>query len=250
MLTLQDWHQRFTQQSIWTEQIRHYLYQLSALPDTRRVLEVGCGSGVISNDIHNHLQGQVVGLDLRLDFLQFASTNRPAGLWLQADGLQMPFQTAFFDSAYCHFLLLWIQDPLKILNEMKRVVRSGGFVVAMAEPDYGGRIDHPTQLIQLGKLQAQALKQQGADPDMGRKLSQLFHLTGLCEIRIGLLGGQWFAPPTSSSLESEWSVLRTDLAGLVSPSQLSELQLLDAAAWQKGERILFVPTFYALGKVP
>ena len=250
MLTPQEWHQRFIQQSTWTEQIRHNLYQQSALTTSRRVLEVGCGSGVISSDIQNSFQGKVVGLDLRLDFLQLASTIRPKGFWLQADVMQMPFQTAAFDSTYCHFFLLWIQNPLQALIEMRRVVRSGGFVVAMAEPDYGGRIDHPSPLSQLGGLQAQALRQQGADPEVGRKLRQLFHQAGFYAIRVGLLGGQWYAPPTPTQLESEWTILRTDLERMISPSQIAEFQHMDTDAWEKGVRILFVPTFYAIGKVP
>jgi hypothetical protein len=31
---------------------------------------------------------------------------------------------------------------------------------------------------------------------------------------------------------------------------LKSLKALDKAAWERGERVLFVPTFYAFGRVP
>ena len=49
-------------------------------------------------------------------------------------------------------------------------------------------------------------------------------------------------------------MLEYDLAHLNSSqfefSQLRELKNLDTQAYQRGERVLFVPTFYAWGRVP
>jgi len=74
---------------------------------------------------------------------------------------------------------------------MRRVVKPGGWVVALAEPDYGGRIDYPDQLSALGWKQASALSAQGADTNAGRKLAGWLAETGLKGIQTGLLGGQW-----------------------------------------------------------
>lgn len=250
MLTLQEWHRRFTRQSLWTASIRQYLYRRTALAQNQRVLDVGCGSGVITADLLKNTGALITGIDIRLDFLQFASANlTPAG-WLQADGLTMPFAPRVFDSAYCHYVLLWISDPLRLIVEMKRVVRPGGFVIALAEPDYGGRIDYPQQFESLGILQTQSLQRQGADPLIGRKLNGLFHQAGLEEIEIGLLGGQWLNPPSPEEWESEWEMLASDLLGLISPDDLAELKQDEYQAWEKGERILYVPTFFAVGRVP
>ncbi len=250
MLTVDEWHRRFTRQAVWTDQVRQYLYQKTVLSSATNILEVGCGTGVITFDLHRQTQARVYGLDLRLDFLHLAHTSDPATSYLLADGLKLPLPAAFFDVVICHYLLLWIHNPLSLLDEMKRVTRSGGCIVALAEPDYGGRIDHPAPLVALGHLQAQALIEQGADPETGRKLKQYFIQAGLMQVEAGLLGGQWSSPPSQQALESEWSVLRSDLAALLSPYELSQMQGLDEVAWQRGERILFVPTFYALGYAP
>ncbi len=53
-----------------------------------------------------------------------------------------------------------------------------------------------------------------------------------------------------SDWDLEWDTLAADLAGSLDPDRLSALRQLDSAAWQRGDRILFVPTFYAIGWVP
>ena len=47
----------------------------------------------------------------------------------------------------------------------------------------------------------------------------------------------------------EWSVLEDDLQGMVTADTLRNLRRADEEAWQRGERILFVPTFYAFARV-
>ena len=81
---------------------------------------------------------------------------------------------ASFDICLCHFLLLWIANPLAALKEMRRIVKPGGWVLALAEPDYGSRIDFPPELEALGQAQSKALQSQCADVSVGRKLRGLF----------------------------------------------------------------------------
>ena len=162
----------------------------------------------------------------------------------------MPFPSGVFDAVVCHFFLLWVPDPAAAMREMVRVARPGGTVIAFAEPDYGGRIDYPPPLDTLGTRQAEALRSQGADPRMGRKLSGLFHAAGLQQVETGLLGGEWRGAPSPEQRESEWAVLADDLTGQIPPQELRELREFDDRAWQSGKRVLFVPTFFALGRKP
>ncbi len=123
--------------------------------------------------------------------------------------------------------------------------------MALAEPDYGGRIDYPDELSVIGKWQIDSLLQQGADPLIGRKLRTLFATSGLNQIEAGVLGGEWKTASLGTEQESEWAVIRSDLAR--EPEKLSRLDKLyqiDQQAQEHNERILFVPTFYAWGRVP
>lgn len=249
-LSAQDWDRRFLLQAQWTGNLRRYLYDKVALRNAARVLEVGCGTGAVTTDIQASTSALVLGLDIRLDFLQVASAKPSQSSWLQADGLCLPFASSTFDFVCCHFLLLWVPAAERICEEMARVTRPGGWMAALAEPDYGGRIDYPPQFEQLGALQAQKLTKQGADPCIGRRLGALFHSSGLVNVEMGIIGAQWNAPPKQDEWLSEWSMLKSDLHGSIEPLELARLQNLDFEAWQQGRRILFIPTFYACGRAP
>jgi ubiquinone/menaquinone biosynthesis C-methylase UbiE len=266
-----DWHARFTQQARWTQELRRYLFERVGLSPGQRLLEVGCGTGAVLSTLLT-AGCRLHGLDINRDFLHQAGQNfiapaqrqgdnipsfetlnpnflipNPAFL-TQADAHHLPYRAGSFDIACCHFLLLWVVNPTEVIREMYRVTRPGGWVLALAEPDYGGRIDYPESLIQLGTLQEAALRRQGAEPRLGRQLGALFHAAGLAEVETGLLGGQWRQPPSPDDLAQEWAVLQSDLRNEITQAELMRLQQIDNEAWQHGERVLFVPTFYALGQ--
>jgi len=182
--------------------------------------------------------------------MAFAHQFDPRTRFSAGDGLNLPFPPAAFDIAYCHFLLLWVARPLEALLEMVRVVRPGGYVLVLAEPDYGGRIDYPIELSRLGRFQTEALRSQGAGPERGRELGALFLSTGIQEIEVGVLGGRWQVPAQVEDWEAEWAILEYDLEGSVTAEELARWKETDRRAWERGERILFVPTFYAWGRTP
>ena len=242
-----EWHARFEQQATWTEQVRGYLLGQIGLSSGDRVLEVGCGTGAITARLGRATPARVHGLDINPAFLQLARRADRRARFCAGDALRLPYPSGAFAAVVCHFLLLWLPDPAAALREMARVTRIGGAVTAFAEPDYGGRIDYPPELAELGQMQSAALRQQGAEPLMGRQLAGLFHGAGLAGIETGLLGGQWQGPPSPRQHESEWATLEADLEGTLPPTRMADLRRLDAQAWQSGERVLFVPTFYAIG---
>jgi len=250
-LTLSDWHLRYIQQAHWTKDVRQYLYGRASLKSSHRILDVGCGTGVLETELQVICQAKILGLDIDRNHLDMATRNTRETIFIQGDAHELPFLSDTFDLALCHFVLLWVADPLQVVREMKRVVIPGGTVLALAEPDYGGRIDYPLELTALGEHQRQSLRRQGADPEMGRKLASIFHLAGLTSIEFGVLGGQWPSPPSKDEWDSEWRVLDHDLSE--SPNEAIDataMKELDWSAWQSGERALFVPTFYALGFAP
>jgi ubiquinone/menaquinone biosynthesis C-methylase UbiE len=246
ILTPADWHARYLQQARWTQDLRNYLFERAGIVSAQRVLEVGCGTGVLLSELPDRTQALICGLDLSPSYVQIAAENAPEASLSQADGHSIPFPNGVFDLTFCHFLLLWVSNPEQVVAEMARVTRPGGSVIALAEPDYGGRIDYPEALVVLGKRQEESLKKQGADPKMGRRLAEVFHKSGLQDVVAGVLGGQWRGKLSRQEWEMEWEVLQSDL-GI--REGLAGLRALDWASRQRGERVLFVPTFYAYGKV-
>ena len=246
-LTPTDWHDRFTRQSRWTAQVRRFLYDGLNLSQAERGLEVGCGTGVIAADLAKFGSTQMVGIDLRADFLDVARRQSPHLHLAKANALRLPFPSGSFDLTCCHYFLLWVSDPLAALKEMRRVTRPGAPVLAMAEPDYGGRIDFPPALVEIGQKQAVALRAQGAEPEIGRQLIDLFQSAGLHQSQAAVMGGQWGEQRSAETNASEWAVLEADLAGRVTTAELDEYKKRDALAWKNGLRILYIPTFYAWG---
>ena len=237
-------------QAGWTQAIRLHLYTRAGLKKAHRVLEVGCGTGVLTAELSRAARARVCGLDLDPAFLALARSHDQRTRYVQGDGSHLPYPRDAFDLALCHFLLLWVKDPLQVLLEMKRVTRPGRAVLALAEPDYGGRIDYPASLSELGQQQTTSLRRAGANPLIGRELAAWFSRAGLTNVETGVLGGEWRHPTPTPERESEWSTLQSDLAGQLPPARLAELNAIEQAAAARGERVLFVPTFYAIGWVP
>lgn len=245
-----DWHQRYQQQAQWTAALRAYLFNHAGIKPDSNLLEVGCGTGVILQQTQQLLPAcELHGLDIDFASLLWTRQITPTAALVQADAHQLPYPDGQFDAVICHFLLLWVSHPVTVVREMKRITRNGGVVMAFAEPDYGGRIDYPDELSILGEQQRQSLLHQGANPLIGRSLGSIFHKAGLTQIESGVLGANWRAPLDEEAWKLEWDVLQSDLesdGNLM--SELTRLKALDAKAYQEGERVLYVPTFYAWGR--
>jgi SAM-dependent methyltransferase len=242
-----DWHARFLQQAEWTRDLRAHLFGRARLDRAKSVLEVGCGTGAILGDLPT--PASVHGLDLEPARLVEARIHAPTAYFTCGDALHLPYPSVSFDITFCHFLLLWVRDPLQALLEMKRVTRRSGALLALAEPDYDSRVDCPGSLAPLGRWQAESLRRQGADPALGARLADLFQKAGIHLVETGPIQRGGTRPPGPGERELEWKVLEADLAGIVPGRAIQRMKKLDEQAWQRGDRVLYVPTYFAYGLV-
>jgi ubiquinone/menaquinone biosynthesis C-methylase UbiE len=243
---LDDWHRRFQEQARWTESIRTRWFNQANTSGQARVLEVGCGTGALLSQIPVRPATRLYGLDLQRDRLAFAAPTAPQARLIQADALHLPFPSQAFDIVCCHFLFLWLKDPQAAAREMKRVTRPGGWVMALAEPDYEARIGFPEELARLGMRQSEALQRQGAALDIGRRTAAILAHAGLEVRETCILGGQWFGGREADLTQSEWDVLREDIAENLSAEEWQTTQEIDRQARNSGSRVWFTPTFCVL----
>jgi SAM-dependent methyltransferase len=241
-----DWHARYIQQARWTRSLRNYLFEKAGLDRARRVLEVGCGTGAILSDLKT--PASLHGLDLARAALSEARLHAPSATLANADALSLPYADFTFDITFCHFLLLWVRDPLQAAREMMRVTRPNGFILALAEPDHTARIDLPESLAPLGQWQTESLRMQGADVSFGARLADTFARAGIEVIETGTIqreGGE----ASRGEWEMEWAVIEADLAASVPDEDIQRMKSLDEKARVRGERVLHVPTYFVLGRV-
>ncbi len=237
-----NWHTRYLQQAGWTRDLRAYLFEKAGLQNAHRVLEVGCGTGAILSNLTT--PASLHGLDLVPVSLAECRIHAPAVSLTRGDGHHLPYPDKSFDIVYCHFLLLWVHDPLQVVGEMARVGRT---VLALAEPDYSQRVDEPAVLKPLGAWQAESLRSQGANPSFGAILAETFHQAGIKLIETGPIQGQ-AVMRSVEDWENEWAVIEADLEGIAPGEEIQKMKKLDEAARKQGKRTLHVPTYFVWGK--
>jgi SAM-dependent methyltransferase len=240
-----DWHRRYVQQARWTRTLRAYIFEQAHLGESSQVLEVGCGTGAILSDIP--IPVSLHGLDRDSDALAQCRIHASSACLVQGDALQLPYADQSCDFVYCHYLLLWVRDPLQALVEMRRVAKPGALVAAFAEPDYRARVDEPAELVPLGEWQTESLIRQGADAGLGRRLANLFDQAGIKVRETGPLQTME-SDPSPEEWEMEWAVIEADLTGFVSREDLQRMKALDQQARARGERVMHVPTYFAWGQ--
>ncbi len=247
-ITPEEWDRQFARQAGWTRATRLHLYRRANLLRARRVLDVGSGTGVVTEEVAARTSGQVIGVDVDPVMVAYAQKRGGRTEYRLGDAHDLPFRQGWFDVTLCHFLLLWCREPDRAAQEMVRVTRPGGTILICAEPDYGGRIDYPD--LPLGRWQQEALRREGADPCLGRKLRHLLApLPSVRSVEVGLVPGLWDIPVYRAEFEAEWALWERTLAKFVPPHELVQVKAADWAAVESGERLVFIPLFYALVRV-
>ena len=124
-----------------------------AVPRGGRVLELACGTGIVTRALLGALPADatLVATDLSDSMLGFARERvgrDPRLDWRQVDATSLPFDDDAFDAIVCQFGAMFFPDKEAAFREARRVLRAGGtflFIVwgSMAE-NAMGRIPHET----------------------------------------------------------------------------------------------------------
>ena len=102
--------------------------------DRIRVLEVACGTGIVTSRLLRALPpgGTLLATDLTPAMLEVAKqrVEDPRVEWRTADMGALPFEAGSFDAVVCGFGLMFVPDKGAALAEARRVLAPGGTFLA------------------------------------------------------------------------------------------------------------------------
>lgn len=128
-----DSYERYQVPSVFEPLARMFLQRIALRPG-QRVLDVACGTGVVTRLAAPILgpAGVIVGVDLNLQMLKVAREHAPTNgaqvEWRQGDAAALPGSDADFDVVLCQQGLQFFPDKAGALRDMHRVLRPGGLV--------------------------------------------------------------------------------------------------------------------------
>jgi SAM-dependent methyltransferase len=220
-----------------TRSMRHAVYRLAKLSLRERVLDVGSGEGLVAAEMARRTGRMIYALDL--------SPARPGPTGVRAvagDAHALPFRPETLDAVAFAFVLLWLKDPAQALAEARRVLRPGGAVLILAEPDLCSRTDEPD--TGLGRAIVRAVECSGGHPDAGSRVANWLRDAGFrAEVRRST--AQWAAITNPAEADHELAFLR-ERAGL-SLGEIRDMARQERDAALAGRRRVLLPVYFGVG---
>ena len=241
-------------QALETAEERIPLYKKVGLENTHLVLDVGCGSGFVTRDIARFTKATIVAIDGSSDLLDVARKilyNYKNTVICKGDAQYLPFDNNTFDLITCNLLLMWADDPQIVVNEMTRVCKPKGKILASLEPDYGGKIHWPENKKVDVLFAGKAIRKKGGDPHIGRKLRTLFVTAGL-ETTIGIGNSRIWSCEEDKKyyLHSRDYYIRILRESGLSENEIDKWEYEFLKSLDDGVQLNFFPQFYAIGIKP
>jgi ubiquinone/menaquinone biosynthesis C-methylase UbiE len=120
--------------------IHDQVLRLLRATSPHRVLDVGCGTGLLAARIHREQpEVRVVGCDFSGGMLRHAATRTRTIAWTRADAQRLPFRAASFDAIVSTEAFHWFPDQERALAEFHRVLAPKGRLhVALINTSFEG----------------------------------------------------------------------------------------------------------------
>lgn len=116
----------------------------------KTLLDVGCGEGIVFNQISQQFDTQIVGMDYDPARVESSGERRGNAALLTGDAHILPFKEQSFDIILMLELLEHVGNPLQTLAEARRVTRRYLLTSVPREPWW--RLGNMTRLKYLGDL--------------------------------------------------------------------------------------------------
>jgi trans-aconitate 2-methyltransferase len=116
------------------DRFKRRLIEQAEIRDNHRVLDLGCGTGCLTEELALRVpQGRVVGVDRSVAMLQAAAAwlreRAPGTALVRGDAAALPFRRAF-DAVFSGATFHWIHDHAALFRSIITSLRPGGWLVA------------------------------------------------------------------------------------------------------------------------
>jgi len=173
------------------ETLDNIIHNDTVFPSGSLVLEAGCGVGAQTKIIATkNPDSNFISIDLSEDSIREAKELvNSLGIknveFKQADIYNLPYKDETFDCVIICFVLEHLHNPKQALYELKRVLKSGGTMIAI-EGDHGSTFFYPDSEYAHSAIdcQIQLQKQNGGNSNIGRELYPLLNSIGLSDISV------------------------------------------------------------------
>ena len=167
-----------------------YCWEAAGLTSGMSVIDLGCGSGVVSCELARiAYPGKVTGIDLSESMLEqarwFQDCNQVNNItFQQGSAYELDFPDASFDFVNVRLLFQHLDEPSRVLAHLYRLLKPDGRLCVL-DADDGGVIFYPEPDSFTAFRQAVVAAQQarGGDPFVGRKLGSYLHAAGFTEVK-------------------------------------------------------------------
>jgi ubiquinone/menaquinone biosynthesis C-methylase UbiE len=115
-----------------------------------RLLEIGCGGGLLLRDAL--AQGAAAtGIDHSEEMVRLARERAPGAEVVLASAERLPFEDGSFSAVAMSAVFFFLEDPVAVLRECRRVLREGGrLAVYTTGPELRGTPAAPEPLASHG----------------------------------------------------------------------------------------------------
>ena len=110
---------------------RSFLGQLSS---GQRILDAGCGNGVETGSYAG--QHEVHGVDYQDEYVAYCRKTYPQAQYRIGNLESLDYPDASFDTVVMNQVIEHLENPERVLAELKRILRPGGLLL-VATPNYG-----------------------------------------------------------------------------------------------------------------
>jgi SAM-dependent methyltransferase len=124
--------------------------EMLAISAGDRVLDVACGPGNFTRDFARVAgDGLVVGIDASPTMLGVAARDTESAnvAYVRGDACDLPFRPAGFDAVCCFAALYLIEEPMRALEEIVRVLAPGGRVALLSSCNRGPALVSATDAV-------------------------------------------------------------------------------------------------------